>query len=88
MLKRILGLIGWLGVALVFGAVAMRFLAPERQQIINYLAIGGLVATLLYLLSQWRDIARSFSERNVQYGSLAIGSIILVLGILVAVNWA
>jgi len=86
-LKRILGLIGWLGVALVLAAVAMRFLAPERQQLINYLAIGGLVATLLYLLSQWRDIARSFSRRNVQYGSLAIGSILLVLGILVAVNW-
>ena len=87
MVKRILGLIGWLGVALVLAAVALRFLAPERQQIINYLAIGGLVATLLYLLSQWRDIVRSFSQRNVQYGSLAIGSILLVLGILTAVNW-
>ena len=87
MLKRILGLIGWLGVALVLAAVALRFLAPERQQLINYLAIGGLVATLLYLLSQWRDIVRSFSQRNVQYGSLAIGSILLVLGILTAVNW-
>lgn len=87
MLKRILGLVGWLGVALVMAAVAMRFLAPERQQLINYLAIGGLVATLLYLLSQWRDIARSFSHRNVQYGSLAVGSILLVLGIIVAVNW-
>jgi len=86
-LKRILGLIGWLGVALVLGAVALRFLAPERQQLINYLAIGGLVATLLYLLSQWRDIVRSFSQRNVQYGSLALGSVLLVLGILVAVNW-
>jgi ABC-type uncharacterized transport system involved in gliding motility auxiliary subunit len=86
-LKRILGLIGWLGVALVLAAVALRFLAPERQQLINYLAIGGLVATLLYLLSQWRDIVRSFSQRNVQYGSLAIGSVLLVLGILVAVNW-
>ena len=87
MLKRILGLIGWLGVALVLAAVALRFLAPERQQLINYLAIGGLVATLLYLLSQWRDIVRSFSQRNVQYGSLALGSVLLVLGILVAVNW-
>ena len=87
MLKRILGLIGWLGVALVLAAVALRFLAPERQQIINYLAIGGLVATLLYLLSQWRDIVRSFSQRNVQYGSLAIGSVLLVLAILTAVNW-
>ena len=87
MLKRLLGLIGWLGVALVLAAVALRFLAPERQQLINYLAIGGLVATLLYLLSQWRDIVRSFSRRTVQYGSLAIGSVLLVLGILVAVNW-
>lgn len=87
MLKRILGLIGWLGVALVMAAVALRFLAPDRQQLINYLAIGGLVATLLYLLSQWRDIARSFAQRNVQYGSLALGSVLLVLGILVAVNW-
>lgn len=87
MLKRILGLVGWLGVALVMAAVALRFLAPERQQLINYLAIGGLVATLLYMLSQWRDIARSFSRRNVQYGSLAAGSILLVLAILVAVNW-
>lgn len=87
MLKRILGLIGWLGVALVMAAVALRFLAPERQQLINYLAIAGLVATLLYLLSQWRDIVRSFSRRNVQYGSLAIGSILLVLGIIIAVNW-
>lgn len=87
MLKRILGLIGWLGVALVLAAVALRMLQPERQQLINYLAIGGLVATLLYLLSQWRDIVRSFSRRNVQYGSLAIGSIALVAAILVAVNW-
>ena len=29
MLKRILGLLGWLGVALVFAAVAIRFLKPE-----------------------------------------------------------
>ena len=32
MLKRILGLLGWLGVALVFAAVAIRFLEPEWQQ--------------------------------------------------------
>lgn len=87
MIKRILGLVGWLGVVLVLAAVALRFLAPERQQLINSLAIGGLITTLLYLLSQWRDIARSFSKRNVQYGSMAIGSIALVLAILIAVNW-
>ena len=63
MLKRILGLLGWLGVALVFAAVAIRFLKPEYQQYYNGLAIAGLVCTLLYILSQWREIGQSFSGR-------------------------
>ena len=45
MLKRILGMVGWLGVALVFAAVAIRFLKPEYQQYYNGLAIAGLVCT-------------------------------------------
>jgi hypothetical protein len=32
MLKRVLGLLGWLGMALVFAAVAIRFTRPEWQQ--------------------------------------------------------
>ncbi len=66
MLKRILGLLGWLGVALVFAAVAIRFLKPEWQQWYSGLAMAGLVCTLLYMLSQWREIARSFSGREAQ----------------------
>ena len=34
MLKRILGLLGWLGVALVFAAVAIKFSKPEWQQVL------------------------------------------------------
>ena len=87
MLKRILGLLGWLGVALVFAAVAIRFLKPEWQQYYNGLAIGGLVCTLLYILSQWREIGQSFSGRQARYGTLAAASIVLVMGILVAINY-
>ena len=32
MVKRILGLLGWLGVVLVFTAVAIRYTKPEWQQ--------------------------------------------------------
>ena len=78
MLKRILGLLGWLGVALVFAAVAIRFLKPEWQQYYNGLAIGGLVCTLLYILSQWREVARSFSGRQARLGSLAAASVVVV----------
>jgi ABC-type uncharacterized transport system involved in gliding motility auxiliary subunit len=86
MLKRVLGLLGWLGVALVFAAVAIAFLRPEWQWY-RGLAIAGLVCTLLYVLSQWREIAREFSGRQARFGSLAIGSIIVVLGILAAINY-
>jgi ABC-type uncharacterized transport system involved in gliding motility auxiliary subunit len=87
MLKRILGLLGWLGVALVFAAVAIRFLKPEYQQYYNGLAIGGLVCTLLYMLSQWREIAQTFSGRQARFGTLAVASVLVVLGILVAINY-
>jgi ABC-type uncharacterized transport system involved in gliding motility auxiliary subunit len=85
--KRILGLLGWLGFGLVVVAVLLRFTRPELADWYRGLAMAGLVVTLLYALTQWRDIARHFQRRNVRYGSLAAGSIILVLGILVALNW-
>lgn len=87
MLKRILGLLGWLGVALVFAAVAIRFLKPEWQQYYNGLAIGGLVCTLLYILSQWREIGQSFAGRQARFGTLAAASILVVLAILAAINY-
>jgi len=87
MLKRILGLLGWLGVALVFAAVAIRFLKPEYQQYYNGLAIAGLVCTLLYILSQWREIGQSFSGRQARFGTLAAASVLVVLGILIAINY-
>jgi ABC-type uncharacterized transport system involved in gliding motility auxiliary subunit len=87
MLRRILGLLGWLGVALVFAAVAIRFLKPEWQQWSSGLAMAGLVCTLLYMLSQWREVARSFSGREAKFGTVAIVTSIVVLAILVAVNY-
>lgn len=87
MLNRILGLLGWLGVALVFAAVAVRFLRPEQQPLYNWLAIAGLVCTLLYILSQWREVMRSFSGREARFGTLAFASIAVVLAILIGINY-
>jgi ABC-type uncharacterized transport system involved in gliding motility auxiliary subunit len=86
-LKRILGLLGWLGVALVFAAVAIRFLKPEWQQYYNGLAIAGLVCTLLYILSQWREIGQAFAGRQARFGTLAAASVVVVLAIIVAINY-
>ena len=90
MLKKILGLLGWLGVILVFIAVALRWLPlgqPEWQARSTQFALAGLVCTLLYILSQWREVVRSFSGREARFGTLAFASIVVVLAILVGINW-
>src|SRR5689334_2982689 len=87
MLKRILGLLGWLGVVLVLAAVAIRFSKPEWQPYYSGLAIAGLVCTLLYMLSQWREIGHAFAGRQARFGTLAIVSTLVVFAILVAINY-
>jgi ABC-type uncharacterized transport system involved in gliding motility auxiliary subunit len=87
MVNRILSLIGYLGTALVFAALAIRFGYPAKEQWAYYLAWAGLVCVLVYTLSQWREIGQVFSRRQAKYGTLAAVSVLVVLGILVAINY-
>jgi ABC-type uncharacterized transport system involved in gliding motility auxiliary subunit len=87
MANRIFSVIGWLGTALVFAAVAIRFGLPSQEQYAYYLAWGGLACMLLYILSQWREIGTFFAGRQARYGTLALSSVLIVAGILVAVNY-
>jgi ABC-type uncharacterized transport system involved in gliding motility auxiliary subunit len=87
MLHRILGVIGWLATGLVFGALAVRFLKPEWDQYAIYASWAGLAFLVLYTIGQWRDIVGFFKQRNARYGALAGMSVLVVLGILVAVNY-
>lgn len=86
-MKRLLGFLGWVGVALVVAAVVLRFSRPELAVWSQRTALAGLIVTLLYSLTQWRDIARSFGSKNVKYGSIALSGVVVVLGILTAINW-
>ena len=87
MVNRILSAIGWVGTALVFAAVAIRFGYPAKEQWAYYMAWAGLVCVLLYTLGQWREIAKVFSRRQTRYGTLAATSVLVVLGILIAINY-
>lgn len=86
-MQRILGIVGWLGTALVFSAVVVRFVKPELDQYAIYAAWAGLVCVLLYTAGQWREIVGYFAQRQARYGALASASVLIVLGILVAVNY-
>jgi ABC-type uncharacterized transport system involved in gliding motility auxiliary subunit len=87
MANRIFSIIGWVGTALVFASLALRFGMPAQDQYAYYLALGGLACMLVYMASQWRDIAAFFGRRQARYGTLAASSVLIVLGILVAVNY-
>ena len=89
MLNRILNLVGYLGMALVGVAFALMFV-PALNNYSQYsrpVAVAGLVCVLLYSLSQWREIGVVFSRRQARYGTLAATSVLVVLGILVAINY-
>jgi len=87
MVNRIFSIVGWVGTALVFASLAIRFGLPARDQYAYYLAVGGLVCMVVYMLGQWREIAKFFVRRQARYGTLAASSTLIVLGILVAVNY-
>lgn len=87
MLNRIVGVIGWVGTALVFGAVAIRFLRPEWMQYGTYLTWAGLVCILLYMLGQWRDVVSFYGKRQARYGTISVVGILVALGIVVAINY-
>jgi ABC-type uncharacterized transport system involved in gliding motility auxiliary subunit len=87
MANKILNIVGWVGTALVIAALGIRFGMPARDQYAFYLAWGGLVCILAYMLSQWREFAKMFTRRQARYGTLTTVSVIVVLGILVAINY-
>src|ERR1700681_2940724 len=87
MVNRIFNVVGWLGMALVAAALVVRFGMPAKDQYAYYLAWGGLVCMLAYTLSQWREIANVFSRRQARFGTLTGVSVVVVLGILIAINY-
>jgi hypothetical protein len=77
MVKQIGGIIGWVGTALVFGAVAIRFLRPEWMQYGTYMTWAGLVCILAYMLAQWRDVMTFYGTRQARYGTVSIVGILV-----------
>lgn len=87
MVKNLLGILGWLGVALVLSAFSIRLLRPELEEVWRGLSYAGLGVIVVYLVAHWRDIAGIFSRRQARYGTLSLSSVVIVLGILAAVNY-
>jgi ABC-type uncharacterized transport system involved in gliding motility auxiliary subunit len=84
MMKRIIDLVSWIAMALVAVAIALRF-QPFKPEWVDYatpIAITALVLLLIWFVSL------GFSgKRAARYGTLSLLSVLVVLGILVAINY-
>ena len=85
-MKRLFSMLSWVGVALVAGALVVQRAKPDWDQYARYAAWAGLVLVLLYVASQWREIAAQFQKRNTRYGTIASASVLIVLAIVVLAN--
>ncbi len=84
---KILGATGWSGAILVLASVVHQVLEPEQQEISWWFAVAGLALVVLYTLGQWREIVGLFSRHQARYGALAMSSVLIAVGILVAINY-
>ena len=87
MVNKILGIVGWIGMALVAAALVVKFRFATQDQYVPYLAAAGFVCLLAYIASQWREIAGMFTRRQARYSTLLFVSVVVFLAILVAVNY-
>lgn len=95
MLSRIVGALGWIGTTLVFAALAARVvggtglmtLGPAWDPYVYWGAVAGFACVVVYVLGQWRDIARVFRRRQARLGAMALTSVAAVLAILVMINY-
>ncbi len=85
--SRVLDVIAWLGTILVLGALAGRAFIPAIEPYSVYAAWAGIACIGIYAAGQWREIVNYFRQRNAQYGAVASASVLIVVGLLVAVNY-
>jgi len=86
---RVANVLGWLGTAAVAVSLVLRVqtVRPGWAQYSTWAAYAGLVLILLYVVANWREVAQAFGRRQTRLGAIAAASIVLVLGILAALNY-
>ena len=87
MAQKILGIVGWIGIATVMAGMVARFVIPEQIEVWWWAMVGGLGLVAVYMLGQWRSVLELFSRRQARYGTLATTSVLLGMAVLVGANW-
>jgi hypothetical protein len=86
-MKRFIDLLTPLGLLVVAGAaIAVRRGLALPGGLRPWL-VGGFALVVLHLVLRWEDVYRTIGRRQLRYGTNTAVMVLLVLGILGAVNW-
>ena len=87
MTQKVLGALGWAGVAVVAAGIVARFAVPERQELWWWALAAGVALIAAYGLGHWRSVAAAFDRRQARYGTLATAGVLLGAAVLVGANY-
>ena len=93
--NRVFNIVGWIGIALVLAALAagvadrtgLIVIDPAWDPYLYWGTLAGFALVVIYMLSQWREVARAFNQRQARLGAMAATSVAAVLGILIMINY-
>ncbi len=86
-MNRIVPYLGPFGLgALVAGGLLWLF-QPHRDQVWASFLIAGLGLSVIYLVARWRDVMVLMGRRGTRYGANLAVLVVLVAGIVVAINY-
>ncbi len=86
-MRRFIDLLAPLGVVIMLVAALLARHGTNLKGGLNLYLIVGLVLVLLHLLLRWEDVYRAIGGRQLRYGTNTAVLIVVVIGILAAVNY-
>lgn len=86
-MKRLIDLLTPLGLLIVAGAAIASRRGMTLPGGLRPWLVGGFALVVVHLVLRWEDVTRSVGRRQLRYGTNTAVLVLLVLGILGALNW-
>ncbi len=86
-MNRIIPYLGPIGLGALVAGILLRLFQPDSDRLWASFLVFGLLLTVFYLATRWREVMSVLSRRQARYGANLALLIALVFGILVAINY-
>jgi ABC-type uncharacterized transport system involved in gliding motility auxiliary subunit len=86
-MDRIVPYLGPIGLGALAAGALLRLFQPDQDQVWASFLIAGLILSVFYLGSRWREVMTLLGRRGTRYGANLTVLIVLVAGIVVAINY-